>query len=91
MPSKEVKKKIDINNIKVGMEVYIPSLDQVAKILSLPNKKQNVLVQVGILKMNVHISQIEETKQEEKKVNVKISTLIKSKAAEVTTEIKLLR
>ena len=56
----------------------------------MPDKKKNVQVQIGILKMTMHISQIEEIKQEEKKVNVKVSSMIKSKAAEISTEIKLL-
>ena len=79
-----------MNSKKTGLEVFLPSLDEKGTILTMPDKKQNVQVQIGILKMSVHISQIEEIKQEEKKVNVKVSSMIKSKAAEISTEIKLL-
>ena len=90
VPTKETNKPIDENKIKVGLEVFVPALSEKGKILSMPDKKKNVLVQIGILKMNVHVSQIEEIKQEEKKVNVKVSSMMKSKAAEISTEIKLL-
>ena len=90
MPGKETKNKIEPSKIKVGMNVYIPSLEEDAVVLSLPDKKGNVQIQVGILKMGVHISKIEEAKKDEKKANVKVTSMIKSKAAGISTEIKLL-
>lgn len=90
IPSKETNKPIAENKIKVGIEVFVPSLDEKGTILTMPDKKKNVQVQIGILKMSVHISQIEEIKQEAKKANVKVSSMIKSKASEISTEIKLL-
>lgn len=90
MPGKEAKNQIAPEKIKIGMNVYIPSLEENAVVLSLPDKKGNVQIQVGILKMGVHISKIEISKVDEKKANVKITSMIKSKAAEISTEIKLL-
>lgn len=90
VPTKEINKPIDEKKIKVGIEVFVPSLGEKGTILTMPDKKKNVQVQIGILKMSVHISQIEEIKQEEKKANVKVTSMIKSKAAEISTEIKLL-
>lgn len=90
MPGKEAKNQIAPEKIKIGMNVYIPSLEENAAVLSLPDKKGNVQIQVGILKMGVHISKIEMSKVDEKKANVKITSMIKSKVAEISTEIKLL-
>ena len=90
MPQKETKNAIDTNKIKKGMKVYVPSLEEEATILELPDKKGNVLIQIGVLKMSVHVSKLEETKVKEKEANVKITSMIKSKSAEISTEIKLL-
>ena len=85
MPQKETKNAIDTNKIKKGMKVYVPSLEEEATILELPDKKGNVLIQIGVLKMSVHVSKLEETKVKEKEANVKITSMIKSKSAEIST------
>lgn len=90
MPEKENENQIDISRIKKGMEVYIPSLEENATIIELPDKKGNVKIQAGILKMSVHYSKISQLKTEEKKVDVKITSMVKSKSSEINTEIKLL-
>lgn len=90
MPQQETKNAININKMTVGMKVYIPSLEEEATVLEMPDKKGNVSIQIGVLKMSVHISKIEESRKKETKANVKITSMIKSKSAEISTEIKLL-
>lgn len=90
------KPKITVNNalkledIIVGMKVYVPSLDQEASIVTLPDKKGNVMIQSGLIKLNIHTSQLEKSKEENKKAEVKINMLVKNKAKDISTEINLL-
>lgn len=90
LQNKEIKNSIPIEKIKIGMEVLVSSLNQNGIVLTMPDKKKNVQIQIGILKMNVHVSQLEEIKQEEKKVNIKINNMIQSKTQNISTELKLL-
>jgi DNA mismatch repair protein MutS2 len=62
-------KKID--NIKLGEEVLLTSLNQKVIALSLPNAKGDLEVQAGIMKINVNISDLvrTETKTETKKTH----------------------
>lgn len=53
-------------NIKIGDEIIIIDINQKATILKLPDKNGDVLVQAGILKINIHISNIKSNKNEEK-------------------------
>ena len=59
----------------------------------MPDKKKNVRVQIGILKMNVHISQIEEIKHvggASLSDPIRVGSMIESKVRGISTEIKLL-
>ena len=71
----------EIDNITLGMEAMLPSLNQKVIILSKPDNKGMVQVQAGIMKINVKASdlrKIKETKEEKKikkreaKLNVKV-------------------
>lgn len=76
--------------IKVGMNVYVPSLDQEASVLSLPDSDQNVQIQAGIVKSKLHISKLRPTKQPQATINnVKISVSSKVQAKNISNEIML--
>lgn len=90
-PKTEVKNQIKKEEILLGMKVYLPSLDQEVTIISLPDKKDNVMVQSGIVKLNTHISQIEKiTKKEETKEKSGSNRYIRSKAKDISPEINLI-
>ena len=89
-PKIEVENALSLNEIKVGMKVFVPSIDQEATIVSLPDKKEKVMVQSGIIKLAIHISNLEKISEKKNEVNVKINNMIKSKVKDITTEIKLL-
>lgn len=83
--SKEVPK-----NLKVGETVEVLSLNQKGHVLELPDEDGNVLVQVGIMKVNVHVSTLrraEEIGLEKTKTSTK--KIIKSKSATIKNEIDL--
>ena len=92
LPIKNEKPKIKPEEIINGMTIYIPSLDQEATVCKLPDKKGNILIQSGIVKLNIHISQIEPIKKTQQSPTSKVSvnSLVKSKAKDITTEVKLL-
>ncbi|MBR3888094.1 MAG: endonuclease MutS2 [Clostridia bacterium] len=89
-PQKQSKNTINPKDIKVGMTVYVASIDANATILSLPDRKENVQIQSGIMKLNVHVSGIEKIPEVKSAPKVKINSMIKSKAKDIETEIKLL-
>ena len=45
-------------NIKIGQNVFIKRLNQTAKVLSLPNKSNEVQVQMGIMNMTVKLEEL---------------------------------
>lgn len=89
-PQKQSKNTINPKDIKIGMTVYVASIDANATIISLPDRKDNVQIQSGIMKLSVHISGIEKIPEEKTAPKVKINSMIKSKAKSIETEIKLL-
>lgn len=95
LPATEQKITLRPEQIQIGMEVYIPSLEQEAIVCKLPDKKENLVVQSGIVKLTIHLSQIEPSKknsqkQKAKNNQVSIHSKVKSKSQEITTEVKLL-
>lgn len=50
-----INNSINSNDIKLGMQVFISNLNQYGTILSLPNKSNQVQVQVGSAKMSINI------------------------------------
>ena len=52
-----------ISTVEVGMNVFIPSLNQEGIILSMPNKNGIVNIQIGNAKMQLNIAQLEESKK----------------------------
>lgn len=92
VPKNSTESNIKPAEIIKGMEVYIPSLDQNATIISLPDKSGNITVQSGLMKLNIHISNLQKTEKKAEKTSVKIreSRNIKSKSQNISTEIMLL-
>ncbi|MBO5349375.1 MAG: endonuclease MutS2 [Clostridia bacterium] len=84
----------NIKNVEIGMSVLVKTLNQQGVILSLPNKSNEVQVQIGSMKMNVklnNLSLVKVTKNE--KINNVYNTKtpgnkLKSKTA--TTEINVI-
>jgi DNA mismatch repair protein MutS2 len=52
--------------IQLGQTVYITTLDQQGQVLSLPDSEGNLMLQVGIMKVNANLSELRETDKEEK-------------------------
>ncbi len=95
-PSKEIENPIEKKKIKAGLKVYLPMLEEEGTIVSLPDRKENVQVQIGLLKMNVHISQIQELKETKTMNTIGVKNKgrggnsISSKAMDISTEINII-
>ncbi len=85
-----VKAKKPPKNLKIGETVEVLSLNQTGEILSLPDDGGNVTVQIGIMKVNVHISTLRRSSSEaNNKVEKKTRTMISSKSKTIKNEIDL--
>lgn len=85
-----VKAKKPPKNLKIGETVEVLSLNQKGSVLSLPDDNGNVSVQIGIMKVNVHISTLRRAESvENDKSEIKTKTIIGSKSKTIKNEIDL--
>ncbi len=89
-PKENIKNPINSKDVTVGMKAYLPSIDQEVTIISVPDKKENVVVQSGIVKLTIHISQLEKIEEIKEKPKLKISVFSENKAKDISTEINLI-
>jgi DNA mismatch repair protein MutS2 len=78
------------DKIKIGMHVYIPSLDQSGIVSSLPDNKENVVIQAGLIKLSINVSKLVISESNGKEKKSQINSMIESKSMNISTEIKLL-
>ena len=57
--------------VTLGMEVYLPSLNQNVTVISLPDNKGEILVEAGIMKISVKLSDVRKTKNSTTKIEKK--------------------
>lgn len=85
-----VKSKKPPKNLKIGETVEVLSLNQSGEILTLPDEGGNLTVQVGIMKVNVHISSLRRSNSNTSdKVEQRSKTIISSKSKTIKNEIDL--
>lgn len=84
---------VDSEQIKLGQMVYMTKLRQKGQVLKLPNNNGEILVQAGVIKLNVPISEIRLVKEEKAKQPTRSlggqGRLGMSKAETVRSEIDL--
>ncbi|HBG39583.1 MAG TPA: endonuclease MutS2, partial [Clostridiaceae bacterium] len=85
----EIKEGMErVENVKVGEEVFVSTLSQKATVLTEPDSKGEVLVQVGMMKVNVPLSKLLKQKNEKKKPKKSIAAkIMQQKAAEISSSI----
>lgn len=86
----KVKSNEPPKDLKVGETVEVLSLNQVGTVGTLPNEKGYLAVQVGIMKVNVHVSTLRRvaSKDVDKSIT-KAKTIIGSKTKTIKNEIDL--
>lgn len=84
------KEKLDPKKITLGQTVEVTTMNSTGNVLTLPDKKGDLTVQVGILKIKTNISALAPAKEEKKKKNSQSYIVGESRAyAEIKTEIDL--
>ena len=77
-------------NVKKGETVKLLNLNQIGTVISPPDSDGNLVVQVGIMKVNAHISIIERAKDNQHSATTaRTKSMIKSKSRSVKSEIDL--
>jgi len=61
------KEKLDVKKITLGQVVEVTTMNSVGNVLTLPDKKGDLTVQVGILKIKTNVSALAPGKEEKKK------------------------
>lgn len=77
-----------IEKVKLGMDAFLPSLNQKVVIISMPDNKGEVQVEAGIMKISVKLKDLrksKETKEEKKKVKREV----KLNMRQVSTSVDL--
>lgn len=86
------KASVKPKNLKKGDKIYIQTLDQAGTVLSPPNDKGEVQIQLGIMKTKVNISDISIVREEqvkEPKRNQSAKKLDLSKSLSISSELDL--
>jgi len=93
---KEMKKasksnaSVEENTLKLGDRVRVLSLNQKGNVLSLPNAKGEMLVQIGIMKTNVTCDDVQKIQDEQTQHQGNLHTRIqKEKVKQISMEIDL--
>lgn len=85
-----VKSNKPPKNLKVGETVEVLTFNQKGTVIDPPDDSGNVRVQVGIMKINTHISTLRRGKSEEKETaNTSTKNIMKTKSKDIKTEIDL--
>ena len=90
IPSKKINNSIKAEEVIIGEKYYVPSLDQEVTVVSKVDKKGNVMIQSGIIKLEIHHSQLEKIQSKSKNANVIVNSYVKSKAQTISSEINLI-
>lgn len=88
----EIFTKISKNppkNLKAGDAVKILSLNQTGHVIDPPNENGEVFIQVGIMKMNIHVSNLERIKEKVIGKQSSIGKIVKTKANNIKTQVDL--
>lgn len=85
-----VKSKKPPKDLKAGETVELLSLNQRGTVITAPDEKGNVEVQVGIMKVNVKLSSLRRTDLKEKDINIaKTKSMSSRKSKDIKQEIDL--
>ncbi len=85
---KEQKGEI-IEEIKLGMEAYLPSLNQNVIVISLPDSKGEVLVEAGIMKISVKSKDLRALDKPAKKAKEKKKREVKLNLSNIESRVDL--
>lgn len=76
-------------NLKAGESVKVLSLDQIGHVIEPPNANGEVFIQVGIMKMNIPVSNLERIKEKNHGKQTGISKIVKTKATNIKSQLDI--
>lgn len=83
---------VNVDKLKVGDKVRVLTLDQAGEILSLPDSKGDLVVKIGIMKVNINVDDLmfleNDTKKEDKEKG-RYGSLYKSKAQSISVSVNV--
>lgn len=84
---------VSIDDVQAGDKVRLLTLDQTGEVLTLPDEKGDLMVKVGIMKINVNISDLmminEKKSGKSKKGGSRYGNLYRAKAMAVSTSVNV--
>ena len=91
LPEKQNQRPVNAAELKLGDRVKVLSLDQKGQIISLPDEKQEIQVQIGLMKISVGLSQIVKIDSEsgKEKKGSRYSSIYQSKVKSVYPSINV--
>lgn len=87
--SQKEQKGESIEKIKLGMEAYLPSLNQNVIVISLPDNKGEVLVEAGIMKISVKAKDLRALDKPVKKLKEKKKREVKLNLSNIESRVDL--
>jgi DNA mismatch repair protein MutS2 len=93
--SKDAKKvtkiydDVDWFNIKPGDCVLIKNIEQVGVLISMPDEKNNIQVQIGLMKATLKKGDVAKTNKKDKTVREKAATSVSNTTAQISNKIDL--
>ncbi len=85
-----VKSKNIPKNLKIGESVEVLSLGQKGTVLTLPDDNKNLSIQIGVMKVTVHLNTIRRIESDQSERSLRSSkTIMSSKSKTISTEIDL--
>ena len=87
LDKKENRNPIGINELKPGVYVYLVNIDQEGTVLTEPDSKGDLTVQVGLMKVNANAKDLQKLKDapSEKQIRSKYAAMYKEKTANVSS------
>lgn len=82
--------KLTPSDISLNMNVFIPSINQIGTIMSLPNKSNQVQVQIGNSKMYFNIEKLEKTNKKIKSSSSFVTSKISSTPKNFSNELNVI-
>ncbi len=90
--NKQVQRNKPIKKVKIGQTVKVNNINQTGTVLTLPDEKGNLDVQVGIMKISVNISELSSTDEDiisEQKFQKKLNKRTLTKSKHIKKELDL--
>jgi len=78
-----------VSKVKLGEEVYIPKFTQHGSVLSLPDKKGNLQVQVGIMKVTVNLEELQQSAKPKETGKTLVHKISSAKTENISSELDL--